>query len=62
MINDKILAEDFPVYRTMLDLMNVGKCDTTRRIVFNELMKSFEPFSTKAGSSTRNPKNSNVRI
>ena len=43
--NNKILAEDFPVYRSMFDLMNVGKCDATRRIVFNELMKTFEPFT-----------------
>ena len=45
MDKNKIIAEDFPVYRSMFDLMNVGKCDTTRRIVFNELMKTFKPFT-----------------
>jgi hypothetical protein len=45
MDKNKVIAEDFPVYRSMFDLMNVGKCDTTRRIVFNELMKTFEPYT-----------------
>jgi hypothetical protein len=41
--NNKILAEDFPVFRTLFESLGIGSCETTRHIVFQSMMKHFEP-------------------
>jgi hypothetical protein len=40
--NNKILAEDFPVFRTLFGSLGIGSCETTRHIVFQSMMKHFE--------------------
>ena len=45
MDNNKVLAEDFPFYRSMIDNFGIGNCDATRRIVFKDLQRHFEPLT-----------------
>ena len=41
----KVIAEDFPIFRTMFENVGFGKCDATRHIVYQSMMKHFEPVS-----------------
>ena len=45
MNNSKVLAEDFPFYRSIIDNFGIGNCDATRRIVFKDLQRHFEPLT-----------------
>jgi len=54
MNNSKVLAEDFPFYRSIIENFGIGKCDATRRIVFNDLQKHFKPLTIEGIESTPN--------
>jgi len=43
MEQEKVLAEDFPAFRTLFGNLGIGSCDTTRHIVYQSMMKHFEP-------------------
>jgi hypothetical protein len=43
--SSKVLAEDFPFYRSIIENFGIGNCDATRRIVFRDLQKHFEPLT-----------------
>ena len=43
MTTHKVIAEDFPVYRSIMDLVGIGNCEATRRIVYKDLMRHFQP-------------------
>ena len=45
MNNNRVLAEDFPFYRSIIENFGIGNCDATRRIVFKDLQKHFEPLT-----------------
>lgn len=45
MDRNKVIAEDFPFYRSIIDNFGIGNCDATRRIVFKDLQRNFEPLT-----------------
>ena len=45
MTTHKVIAEDFPFYRSMMENLGVGNCEATRRIVFKDLQKHFKPLT-----------------